>query len=141
MHLHDIASATMNAETAIVHINYILLYKIFCYFCILLTIANAQVVELQFLKVRSFRDILRYLENSWRYLEKFWRYLENFWRYLELFSRISRKIFRPNLGIFVSEPIIRLASFFDIFLCSLFLLLAGFDCAQNTKGVGMQINN
>ena len=134
MHLHDIASATMNAETAIVHINYILLYKIFCYFCILLTVANVQVVELQFLKVRNFRDILRYLENSWRYLE-------NFWRYLELFSRISRKIFRPNLGIFVSEPIMRLASFFDIFLCSLFLLLAGFDCAQNTKGVGMQINN
>ena len=83
MHLHDIASATMNAETAIVHINYILLYKIFCYFCILLTIANVQVVELQFLKVRSFRDILRYLENSWRYLEKFWRYLELFREFLE----------------------------------------------------------
>ena len=32
------------------------------------------------------------------------RYLENFWRCLELFSRISRNIFRPNLGIFVSEP-------------------------------------
>ena len=49
------------------------------------------------IKIRNFRDILRYLEN-------FWRYLENFWRYLELFSRISRKIFRPNLGIFVSKP-------------------------------------
>ena len=32
------------------------------------------------------------------------RYLKNFWTYLELFSRISRKIFRPNWGIFVSEP-------------------------------------
>ena len=80
-----------------VRINYILLYKIFWYFCILLTIASAQVEELQFLKVRNFRDILRYLEN-------FWKYLENFWRYLELFSRISRKTLRPNLGIFVSEP-------------------------------------
>ena len=56
-----------------VHINYILLYKIFCYFCILITIASVQVEQLQFLKVRNFRDILRYLENFWRYLENFWR--------------------------------------------------------------------
>ena len=75
----------------------ILLYKMFCYFCILITVASVQVEELQFLKVR---DILRYLKN-------FWRYLEIFWRHLELFSRISRKIFRPNLGISVSEPILR----------------------------------
>ena len=47
--------------------------------------------------IEASRDISRYLEN-------FWTYLENFWRYLELFSRISRKIFRPNWGIFVSEP-------------------------------------
>ena len=66
-----------------VHINYILLYKIYCYFCIKITITSIQVEELQFLKVRNSRDILRYLEK--------------FWRYLELFSRISRKIFRPNL--------------------------------------------
>ena len=43
------------------------------------------------IKIRNFRGSLRYLEN--------------FWRYLKLFSRISRKIFRPNLGILVSEPI------------------------------------
>ena len=49
------------------------------------------------IKIRNFQDILRYLKN-------FWRYLKNFWRYLELFSTISRKIFRPNLGIVVSEP-------------------------------------
>ena len=49
------------------------------------------------LKFQNFQDILRYLEN-------FWRYLENFWRHLDFFSRISWKIFRPNLGIFVSEP-------------------------------------
>ena len=42
------------------------------------------------IKIRNFQDILRYLKI--------------FWRYLELFSRISRKIFRPNLGIVVSEP-------------------------------------
>ena len=80
-----------------VHINYIPLYKIFCYFYILITNASVQVEELQVLKVRNFRDILRYLES-------FGRYLENFWRYLELFSIISRKTFRPNLGKFVSEP-------------------------------------
>ena len=57
---------------------------------------GVQVEELQFLKVRNFRDILRYLEN--------------FWRYLELFTRISREIFRPNLGIFVSEPTMNITS-------------------------------
>ena len=41
----------------------------------------------RFLKVRNFRDILRYLENLWRYLENFRRYLEKFWRYLENFRR------------------------------------------------------
>ena len=50
-----------------VHINYILLYKIFCYFCVLITVASVQVEELQFSKVRN-----------WRYLENFRRYLENF---------------------------------------------------------------
>ena len=55
------------------HINYILLYKIFCYFCILITFASVQVEELQFLKIRNFRDILRYLEDFWRCLENFWR--------------------------------------------------------------------
>ena len=40
-----------------VHINYILLYKIFCYFCIKITITSVQVEELQFLKVRNSRDI------------------------------------------------------------------------------------
>ena len=49
------------------------------------------------IKIQNFWNILRYLET-------FWRYLENFWRYLEVFSRISRKIFRPNLGTFISEP-------------------------------------
>ena len=79
MHLHDIASANLNSETAVGGIG-----------------AWKQVCAIV-LKFRNFRDILRYLENLWRYLE-------NFWRYLELFSRIFRKIFRPNLGIFVSEP-------------------------------------
>ena len=44
-----------------VHINYILLYKISCYFCILITVASVQVEELQFLKV----------QNIWTYLENF----------------------------------------------------------------------
>ena len=54
-----------------VHINYILLYKIFCYFCILITIASVQVEQLQFLKVRNFRDILRYFEIFRKFLEIF----------------------------------------------------------------------
>ena len=80
---------------------YTLLYKIFCYFCILIAIASVQVEELQFLKVRKFSG---YFE----LFRKFWRYLEIFWRYLELFPRISRKIFRSNFGIFVSEPTTKL---------------------------------
>ena len=80
---------------------YTLLYKIFCYFCILIAIASVQVEELQFLKVRKFSG---YFE----LFRKFWRYLEIFWRYLELFPRISRKILRSNFGIFVSEPTTKL---------------------------------
>ena len=56
-----------------VHINYILLYKIFCYFCILITIASVQVEELQFLKVRNLGDILRYLVNFWQIFRVFFK--------------------------------------------------------------------
>ena len=37
--------------------------------------------------------------------------MENFWRYLELFSKNFRKIFRPNLGIYLFEPNQRSGSF------------------------------
>ena len=37
--------------------------------------------------------------------------------------------------------VIKLASFFIIYFCSLSILLVGLDPAQNTKGVEMQMNN
>ena len=103
MHSHDIASAILNAETAVggvwawKQVTFHLKLKIDVDEHGAREEEVDSVKELQFLKVRNFRDILRYLEN-------FWRYLESFWRYLEFFSRISRKIFRPSLGVFVSEP-------------------------------------
>ena len=68
MHSHDIASANLNAETAVGG-----------------TGAWKQVCAIV-LKFRNFQDILRYLENFWRYLENFWRYLERFREFLERYS-------------------------------------------------------
>ena len=66
MHLHDIASANLNAETAVGGIG-----------------AWKQVCAI-ILKFRNFQDILRYLEN---FLEIFREFLEIFRAFFENFSK------------------------------------------------------
>ena len=63
--------------------DYILLNKIFCYFCILITITSVQVEELRFLKIQNFRDILRYF----KILEIFREFLEILRAFFKNFSK------------------------------------------------------
>ena len=49
-----------------------------------------------------------------------------------------------NFSILVDKTgsmVMKLASFFVIYFCSLFLLFVGLDRSQNTKGIEMHTNN
>ena len=56
-------------------------------------------------------------------------------------SKWMHNLWKGSMFVDKAGLVVKLASFFVIYFCSLFLLFVGLECSQNTKGIEMHTNN